>query len=157
MPPGQFDPRHVGSGETIEQRPVPARIDQSAIVMLAVQLNQVRRQFAQQGDAHSLIVDESLAAAIGFQLAAQNQRLARLDLNPGIVQYRSDRLRQIGKFKDRRNAGLVLARPHKPTVGAVPQYEAHDGLARASFTRQHAETAFKGKVERLDQDDIADG
>jgi hypothetical protein len=64
-----------------EQPPVPARIDQPAIVVLPVQFDQMPRQFAQQRHAHRLVVDPGLAPAIGAQPPLDDQRLARLDID----------------------------------------------------------------------------
>ncbi len=67
-----------------------ARIDEPAIIMLAVQFDQSRCQIAQQARAAWLVIDKGFGAAIGFHLATDQQRLPRLKLNLGFVQSRFD-------------------------------------------------------------------
>ena len=119
------------------------------------------RHFAQQADADRLIVDEDLALAVGFQLAAQDQRFAFLDFEIGIVEHRGKARGQRGEFEGRRHACLVLAPAHQRAVGAVAQHEAErieqDRLARPGLAGEHTQPAPEGEVERLDQHDVADG
>ena len=166
LPPGALDadgvrPAVRNAGITIEQRAVAARIDQAAIVVLAVQLHQERRQLAQQRDADGLVVDECLAAAIDFQLTLEDQRLARLDRDVGVVEQRGDAGRQRGELEARHHARPVLAGAHQPAVGPRAEHQAQrveqDRLARAGLAGQHAQPAGEVEVQRLDQDDVADG
>ena len=153
--------RAVDTGKAIEQRAVAARVDQTAIVVLAVQFDEEARDFAQQADADRLVVDEGLALAVGPELAAHDQRLTILDLDVGIVEPFGERAGQRRKFEARGHAGLVLAAADEPAVGAIAQHEAErveqDRLARAGFAREHAQPAPEGQVERLDQHDVANG
>ena len=113
------DPRGVRPGEPVEQRPVPARIDQPAIVMLAMQFDEEARHVAQQADADRLVVDEGAAFAIGFELAPHDQRFAVLQFDIRIVEQAGKTARQGVEVEGGRNAGLVLAAAHQPAVGAV--------------------------------------
>ncbi|GAA3251039.1 hypothetical protein GCM10020258_06450 [Sphingomonas yabuuchiae] len=54
--------------------------------MLAVDFDQIGRDLAEQGGRGGLAVDEAPAAAIGLHLAADDQRLARFDIDPGLVE-----------------------------------------------------------------------
>ncbi len=78
----------IRPGIAIQQHPVPARIDQPAIIMLSVQFHQHARHFAQQRHADRLVVHERLGPAIRLELAADQQRLARFRFDIGVVQYR---------------------------------------------------------------------
>ena len=55
-----------------------AGVEQAAIVMLAVDLDQQRAELAQQRDRSRLVVDERAAAAVGADDSADDERLARL-------------------------------------------------------------------------------
>ena len=138
-----------------------ARVDEAAVVMLAVQLDQRRRQFAQQCDADGLVVDVGPAAAVGLERTAQDERFARFDLDFGLAQHIAHQRRQRGKFECGGGAALFLACPHQPAVGPVAQHQPErieqDRLARAGLARQHAEPAGEVEVERFDQHDVADG
>ena len=72
---------------------MPARIDQSAVVVLAVQFDQRRSQLAQQCGTDRLVVDEGLARPVRFERAAQDQRFAGLDLHVGFGEHLAHRRR----------------------------------------------------------------
>ena len=126
-----------------------------------MQFDQVRRQFAQQSDADRLVVDESLRCAIGLEPAADQQRRARFHLNLRLGQDRGERRLQRGEFEAGGNAGLILSGADQRGIGAVAQHQPQrieqDRLARPGLTGQHPQPARKGEVQRLDQDDVADG
>ena len=63
-----------------------ARVEQAAIVMLAVDLDQHGAELAQQAGRDRLVVDEGAAAAVGLDDAADDQRLARLVRQPVLVE-----------------------------------------------------------------------
>ena len=147
-----------------------ARIDQPAIVVLAVDLDQMPRQFAEQRRPGGLVVDEafrcnSLVArrpTCGrFQLPPQDERFARFYLDPRLIQRLDQRGRQCGKFKAGGHARPVAARAQQPGLGAVAQHQPkrveQDRFARPGLAGQHPQPASKRQVERLDQDDVADG
>ncbi len=157
---GAGEPIEIGSGIAIEQRAVAARIDEAAIIVLAVKLDQRGREFTQGARADGLVVDEGLGPAIGSDLAADDQRLARLKLDLALVQHLNDRGRQGARIETRGDARLLLSRAHEPGFGAIAQHEAErieqDRLARPRLPGEHAEPAREIKVERFDQDDVAD-
>jgi hypothetical protein len=70
---------------------VAARVEQAAIVMLAVDLDQSGSQLAQQAGRNRLIVDEGAAAAIGAHQPPDDQRLPRLALETVLDQHRCAR------------------------------------------------------------------
>ena len=63
---------NISTRIAIEQGPVATRIDETAIIVLAMQFHQRARHFAQQRHAHRLVIDEGLAAAIGLDPAADD-------------------------------------------------------------------------------------
>ena len=68
----------VDPAERVEQGAVAARIEQAAIVVLAVDLDQRGAELAQQPGGDRLVVDEGAAAAVGLDDAADDERLAGL-------------------------------------------------------------------------------
>jgi len=140
---------------------VAARVGQSAVVVLAVNLDQVPRQFAQQRGANRLVVDESLGTAVGAQPAPDDQRLAEVVLDPRIVERGANRFGQPVELEGRGDAGLVRTAAHQPGLGAFaqrqPERVEQDRLARPGLAGEHAKPTLEGEVERLDQDDVADG
>ena len=137
---------------------MPARIDQTAVVMLAVEFDQMRGKIAQQCDADRLVVDESLAAAICLELPSHDQRLARFDLDPCLAQQGG---RSANQIEHRSHRGAVLPRAHQPTVGPVAQHQPQrieqDRLARPGLAGEHAEATGEIQIKRRDQHHIAYG
>jgi hypothetical protein len=140
---------------------VPARIDEAAIIVLAVQLDERGRQLAQQRHAHRLVVDEGLAPAVGAQRALEDQRLARLDFDIRAIEGRAHRSGKRRELERGNHARLVLARADEAVFRAVAQHQAQrieqDRLARARFAGEHPQPAAELQLERLDQHDVADG
>ena len=159
--PCRCQPFCVGPGIAVQQHPVSARIDQPAIIMLAMQLHQCRRERAQQPSTHRLIVDEGLGTSVRLDLSPDHQRFARLNLYVGIVQRLGNQRRQSGELKACGDARLRLScadqRCFRPVAQHQPQRVEQDRLARACLPRQHAQPAPERQLERFDQHDIADG
>ena len=161
--PGRVHRRHISSGIAVHQQAVPARIDQSAIIVLPVQFHQLPGEVAQQRRADRLIVDEGLgadpAAAIGAQAALQDQRLTRFNLHLRLAQHRADRQRQLVKFKAGDHARLIGPGADQLGFGAVAQHQPQrieqDRFARPGLTREHAEPFPEIEVKRFDQHHIA--
>ena len=78
--PRRARPRRVDPAEAVEQGAVAPRVEQAAIVMLAVDLDQPGAG-SRSVPAGTAVVDEGAAAAVGLQRPAQEQRLARLGLD----------------------------------------------------------------------------
>ena len=151
----------LAAGIAIEQGAVAARVDEAAIVMLAMQFHQRAGNLAQQCHANGLVVDERLGTAIRLQLAADDQRLAFFDLDIRLVQRLGQTRRQPGELETGGYAGPVLARTNQAAVRAIAQHQAErieqDGLARPRLARQHTEAAPEFEIERFDEDDVANG
>ena len=150
LDPGGIGTRPIQAGVTINQGPVAARIDQPAIIMLAMQLHQQWRRFAQQSGTNRLIVDEALACPIQPQLALENQRLARLDLNFGPIQHGADGRGQWREFKSGGDAGAVFSGADQTAIGSGAQHQTQrveqDRLAAPVLARKNAEAASKIEI-----------
>src|SRR5688572_33068466 len=104
--------------------------------MLAMHFDRLGADVAQQRGGDAGGAGESAAAAVGFQRAAQDQRLARLMLDPLLGQYRQRRMAG-GQFDLGADARRRLAAADQPGVGAITQRQAErieeDGLAGAGL------------------------
>jgi hypothetical protein len=65
--PRRLDRGAFRAGIAVEQQAVAARIDQPAIIVLAVEFDKEARQIAQQRDAHGLVVDPRPASPSAFR------------------------------------------------------------------------------------------
>ena len=61
------------AAKAVEQIAMRGRVDQRALIMLAVQLDQRASDIAHQGHAGRLVVDEHARAPVGHLHAAQDQ------------------------------------------------------------------------------------
>jgi hypothetical protein len=68
------------AAEGVEDGAVARRIDESAVVVLAVDLDRSRSDRAQELDAYGLVVDEGPGAAVGELDPAQNEVALRVDV-----------------------------------------------------------------------------
>src|SRR3546814_20065563 len=108
---------------------MPTRVEQPAIVVLAVDLDELRAKLTQQPRRGGRIVDESAAAAVGLDDAADHQRLAGLDRAALVGARRPDARGGIEHSRSPRPA-LTGARPphisapapHQAPVAAPDQY-----------------------------------
>ncbi len=63
-------------GEGVEHRAVVGRVEQAALLELALDFDQAVAELAQQADARRLVIDKGAAAAVGAQKPAQHNRVA---------------------------------------------------------------------------------
>ena len=159
--PAARDGAAVDAAEAVEQGAVALGVEQAAIVVLAVDFDQPRARFAQRARGHRHPAGEGAAAAVGLQRAAQQQRLARFGARcPG--RRASARLSWSGPTS---NSAETTACPCPARTSAVsarapsarPERVEQDRLARPGLAGEHAKPGFEIEVERLDEDDIADG
>jgi hypothetical protein len=143
--------------EGIEQAAVLVLVDQRAIVVLAVDFDQLRTDLAQQRGADRLIVGKGAGAPVRRLDAAQDHLALGVDL-------------VVGKNPaDRMVGGDVENRGHLPLRGAGPdqagiaaaakgqrQRIEQDGLARAGLAGQHRQAADEIDLKPFDEDDVAD-
>ena len=132
-------------------------IDQRAVVVLAVDLDQRRAERAQRLHAHRLVVDEGAGAPVGELRAPQDQLVVGLDAVVG------------GQRADRMVARQLEGGRHLPLLGAVAHQRGvaaraerqregieQDRLAGAGLAGEHGQPVGEIDVEPIDQDDVAD-
>src|SRR5437016_399950 len=76
--PGRGDRTRVELAERVEQSPMTLRIEQPAVVVLAVDFHRERANVAQQPGRRRAAGDKGATPAIALQRPADDQRLARL-------------------------------------------------------------------------------
>ena len=144
--------------EGVEDVAVGRRIDQRAVVVLAVDLDERRADRSQHLHADRLVVDEGARAPVRELDAAQDQVAVDVDIGP---------------WRDRGGPGWPAGRSNtavtwpacspcrtRRAVAAPAEREREgieqDGLAGARLAREHAEPGRKSKLQPVDQDDVAD-
>ena len=138
-----------------------AWVQQAAIVMLAMNLDQIGSDLAQQGGGGGLAVDEAPASAIGLHLTPHDQRLTRFDRDARLVENGGQAAVGGGGLETGGNDGLSRAVADQPAVAAPtqrqPERVEQDRFARPGLTGQNAEAPAEIQVQSLDQDDITNG
>jgi hypothetical protein len=124
--------------------------------VLAVDIDQEVRQFAQLGGRRRAAVDPGPALALGVDAAPQEQPLVVFE--PGLLQPGHQGR---GDIEFGADVGPRRAFAHHPGLGAGAQRQLEgvdeDGFARARFARQNAETARQIQIELAHNDEIAQG
>ena len=142
----------------IEDRAVPRGIEQSALVMLAMDLDQFVAELAQQRDADRLVVDEGTRAAVARLYAAQNE--IALGIETVVAENGAGGMRR-GHVEDGGDAALLDALPDKPAIGTradgKPERVEKNGFAGARLARQRAQAALERQFQSIDENDVADG
>ena len=120
------------------------RIEQHLVLVLAMEIHQVRGQLAQRRRRHQGAVEEGAApAALDRDVAADHQLGAGGVLEDGF---------------DRR---LLLPRPHeirrRPAPDEQPDGAHEDRLARAGLAGEHVQARLELDLETIDDGQIADG
>ena len=150
--------RFVGKArEGIEQHAVGVGIDQGAVVMLAMNFDEKLARLAHQLNAERLVVDEGLGAAIGRLHAAEDQVAIVID---AIFAQKLAGSVLHADIEDCRHLAVILAMTHEIAIAAPAKGQREtvkqDGFARARLAGQYRKPGFEGKIQPLDQDDIAD-
>ena len=132
------------------------RVDQRALVVLAVDLDQRPAQRLQRLHAHRLVVDEGAGAAVGELHAAQDQLVLGRDVVCGHERAR----RMVGRRLERRgHLPLLGALAHQRDVAARAERQREgieqDRLAGAGLAGEHGQAGGEIDVEPVDQDDVA--
>ena len=129
--------------------------------MLAMDLDQKRRDLTEQCGGGRLAVDEAPAAAIGLDLASHDQRLARLHRDTRLVQNGGQAAIGGGGLETGGDDRLTRAMTDQSAVAAPaqrqPQRVEQDRFARPGLARQDTQAPAEIKIQRLDQHDIANG
>ena len=143
--------------ERVQHVPMGARIDQGALVVLAVDLHQRPANIAHQRHAGRLVVDEDAGAPVGRLQAAQDEIAIIVD---GILGEQHARGMIGGDVEDGRHLPLRRAVPNQRGIAARAQRQRErieqDGLAGTGLAGQHGEAGREVDIQLLDQDDIAD-
>ncbi len=151
-----FPRRALEAAEGIEQPAVGRHVDQRALVVLAVNLDQRGAQRLQGLRAHRLIIDEGAGAAVAELHAAENQ----LVLGGNVVggDQRAHGM-AVGQLERGRHLPLLGAVTHQRHVAARAERKGEgveqDRLARAGLAGEHRQAGREIDVEPVDQDDVA--
>jgi hypothetical protein len=145
-PQGCHAARRLGAAAIgVEQGAVAGRIEEAALLELALNLDQGIAEPAQQADRNRLVVDIGSAAPVGAEQAAQHQQIV-LGLDLLLVQDRPCRVPG-PELEGGGDRGLLGAGAQQPGVGTgaerEPQRVEQDRLAGAGFPGQHAESALE--------------
>ena len=141
----------------VEQFAMGGSVDQSAFVVLSVDLDKRAADVAHQRDAGRLIVDEDAGAAVGGLHAAQDdvavvvQRVFGEDGARGMVLRHVEDSRHLALGRAVADQGGIAARAERQRQGIK-----QDGFAGAGLAGEDREAGRKIDVQPLDQDDIAD-
>src|SRR5215471_5895925 len=160
-------PGFIGLGHTaslarqtakrVNQVAMAAWIDQRAIVMLAMDLDQGLAHLPQELHAHADIVDEGAAPAVSPLYAAQNEAVSRLKPVRG-EKLEHEMVRR--KIEARRYLALRGAPPHQGGVSPASNGEGEsieqNRFAGAGFPGQRRKALAEFEIEFVDQDDVAD-
>ena len=118
------------------------RIEQHLVLVLAVEIDEVGGQLAQRRARHQRAVDEGAAAALGRDLAPDDQFAA------------------VGVFEDRLDRRLLLPGPdeirRRAAADEQPDGSDQDRLARAGLAGEHVEARIELDLEAIDDGEIAD-
>ena len=149
----------VDPPETVEQRAMSGRRQQPAIVMLAVDFDEVPSQLAQQRGRGRLIVDEGAAAPVRLDQTAHDQRLPRLNLKAVVRQQRAQgiALRVEARGHHRLRRAMADQSAVAPRSQRQSQRVEQDRLARPRLAGQHAQSGIELQVQRLDQHHVTNG
>ena len=133
-------------------------VDQCAVCMLAVQLNQQSRKLAQHGKAHRLIIDGGATGPITRLHPAHNDIAFHFNFVSGQKFYRH---MFFWKIVTGGHTALVLAVAHQIGVATCAKGEAQgikqDRFSGTGFARQNGQAARQLEVKFFDQNDIANG
>ncbi len=141
----------------IEQAALRIRLEQQLMRMLAVNVDQLLAHFAQLCERDGRAVDEGFAAACGIDRAAQQDH--------ALVVMQFMRFQPCSYMRVHvelgGDVGARRAFAYDGRIGALAQRECkrvdQDGFARARFAREYGETVGQIKIQRVNDDEIADG
>ena len=142
----------------VQQGAMTGRVEQTTLVMLAVDLDQGFTQLAQHRGGYCLIVDIGPAPAIGADLTAEDQAVFDIQiLLPQKLPHRMI-IRRIEGGHD--GASIrALAYQSRATPPAQGQAEGiqQNGLAGTGLAGQHTQACLQIEIQTIDQHDIGNG
>jgi hypothetical protein len=134
-----------------------ARIDERAIVVLAVDLDQCLAHLAQQLHADGDVVDEGAGAAVGGLEAAQDQQPVSLQ---AIVGEEAQHGMIGSQLETRGDLALARAAPHQRSITTAADGKGEgieqDRFSGAGLAGEHAKSGTEFEIEPVDQNDVAD-
>ncbi|MEY9230287.1 hypothetical protein ABIF78_002610 [Bradyrhizobium japonicum] len=157
--PERFDRGDVlfEPGKGVEQAAVGGGIDQRALVMLAVDLDQGATDRLQRLHADRLVVDERAGAAVGELHPAENHLAGIIQ---AVLGQNPHRRVIFGDIEDGGDLPLLRAMAHEAGVAAAAERQRkgieQDGFARTGLTGQNRKSGGEFDIEPLDQDDVTD-
>ncbi len=154
-------PRHRGgvsleSRIGIEQRTMRRRIDEGALVMLAVDFHESRAKRAQHLHGDRLIVDEGPRPAVGELHAAHDQRIVAIEFVVG-----KNAARRVVRRKLEGGSDLTVlgagAHQRRVAAGAERQRKGveQDRFAGAGLAGKRGKSRAEIDVQPVDQNDVA--
>src|SRR4051794_28239733 len=142
---------------SIEQPPVRRDIDERALVMLAMDLDERAAQRFEDLHAHRLVVHEGARASVRELHAAQDQAVLGAD---AVLGKRRERRMLRLDVKRRGHLPLLGALAHEARVAAAAERKREsieqDRFAGAGLAGEHREAGRIIDVEPFDQNDVAD-
>src|SRR5208337_4516231 len=145
------------AAELVEEITVGGRIEQGAIVVLPMDLDEQPAELTQQAGGHWPIVEEGFGPAIGELDTSQHQRLALVEAMLAKQASGWMARRQVERCG---NACRLSALAHKAAIAARSQRKAeaieYNRLARPGLARENRQPLGEAQVELVDQNNIAD-
>ena len=153
------------AAEGIQQCPVLNRVQQTLVVELAVDFDQILADPLQQADADRRIIDESARAAIRPQRTAQDNQAAAV---AAVVQGGNAMFFKLGQdrgarsdLKGRRDGCRAATGAYKAGLGPSAQRQTQgiqkDRFSGPRFAGQHTEPGRKIQHQTVNEYDIPDG
>ena len=142
----------------VDQRAMGRRVGQRALVVLAVDLDQRRRQPPQRLGADAPVIDIGAGASVGELDPPQDQLVADLNVLPFEERMGGVSCRQ---FERRRHLALRLAVAHEAAVAARAKRQRQriqkNGFSRPGLAGEDGQPRRELKIQLIDQHHIANG
>ena len=144
-------------GKFVQHVQVPGRVQQAALLPLALDLDQQAADAPEQGDARRRVVDECAAAPVGADDAAHQQLTVAVEIV--LRQHRPNRI-GLPDIELGGDAGAVAAARHDTGRGAFAERQAQciqqDGLAGSGFPGEDRHSRAEFDIQATYQDVVAD-
>ena len=143
--------RFAMGGESVQHIALGVGGEEKLLVVLPVNIAQVRRQFLEQRDRHGTAAEEGARLSSGQNLAL-HQQLAVLDFEPrGLQQPAYGRM--IAHIEDARHAGAGFPGAHHVGGGAASQQQSqgvhYDRFSAAGFPGQQVQATMEADAQAL--------
>ncbi len=135
------------------------RVDQRALVVLAVNFHKLGSDFAQDLYGHRAVVDEGAGAAVRELHAAQDHVAFVLDRKIVCAQEFPRRM-LLRKIEGRRDLPLLCAVANERGIAACAERQCkrveHDGFTGTGLAGEYGKPPREIDIQPVDQNDIAD-